>query len=77
MSHSSHHVKPVPMKHFWDVLETEILTTDVQLTYLQQLQDAIVSIQTKIAEKCFQPLLNQYHEELRRKWCNCTLATCN
>ncbi len=42
-----------PIEHLWDVVEREIHIMDVQLTNLQQLHDAIVSIWTKISEECF------------------------
>ncbi len=42
-----------PIEHLWDVVEREILIMDVQLTNLQQLRDAIMSIWTKISEECF------------------------
>ncbi len=46
-----------PIEHLWDVVEREIHIMDVQPTNLQQLRDAIISIWTKISEKCFQPLV--------------------
>ncbi len=46
-----------PIEHLWDVVEREILIMDVQLTNLQQLCDAIMSIWTKISEECFQHLV--------------------
>ncbi len=46
-----------PIEHLWDVVEREILIMDVQLTNLQQLRDAIMSIWTKISEECFQHLV--------------------
>ncbi len=42
------------IEHLWDVVEREIRIMDVQLTNLQQLRDAIMSIWTKISEECFQ-----------------------
>ncbi len=39
---------------------------DVQLTNLQQLRDAIVSIWTKISEECFQHLVESMPEKLLR-----------
>ncbi len=45
-----------PMEHLWDVVEREILIMDVQLTNLQQMCDAIMTIWTKISEECFQHL---------------------
>ncbi len=46
-----------PIEHLWDVVEREIRIMDVQLTNLQQLRDAIMSIWTKISEECFQHLV--------------------
>ncbi len=46
-----------PIKHLWDVVEQEIHIMDVQLTNLQQLRDAIMSIWTRISEECFQHLV--------------------
>ncbi len=45
------------IEHLWDVVEREIHIMDVQLTNLQQLRDAIMSIWTKISEECFQHLV--------------------
>ncbi len=47
-----------PIEHIWDLVEREICIMDVQLTNLQQLRDAIMSIWTKISEQCFQHLGN-------------------
>ncbi len=46
-----------PIEHLWDVVEQEIHIMDVQLTNLQQLRDAIMSIWTKIFDDCFQHLV--------------------
>ncbi len=46
-----------PIEHLWDVVEQKIHITDVQLTYLQQLRDAIMPIWTNISEECFQHLV--------------------
>ena len=46
-----------PIEHLWDVVEREIRIMDVQLTNLQQLRDAIMSIWTKLSEECFQYLV--------------------
>ncbi len=46
-----------PIEHLWDVVEREILIMDVQTTNLQQLRDAIMSIWTKISEKCLRHLV--------------------
>ncbi len=46
-----------PIEHLCDVVEREILIMDVQLTNLQRLRDAIMSIWTKISEECFQHLV--------------------
>ncbi len=45
------------IEHLWDVVEREIHIMDVQPTNLQQLCDAIMLIWTKIAEECFQHLV--------------------
>ncbi len=39
-----------PIEHLWDVVEREIRIMDEQLTNLQQLRDAIMSIWTKISD---------------------------
>ncbi len=39
------------------MVEREIRIIDVQLTNLQQLRDAIMSIWTKISEECFQHIV--------------------
>ncbi|KAJ4939103.1 hypothetical protein JOQ06_028564 [Pogonophryne albipinna] len=46
-----------PIEHLWDVVEPEIHIMDVQLTNLQQLCDAIMSIRTRISQECFQHLV--------------------
>ncbi len=46
-----------PIEHLWDVVEREIHIMDVQMTNLQQLCDAIISILTKISEECFQHIV--------------------
>ncbi len=46
-----------PIEHLWDLVEREIHVMDVQMTNLQQLRDAIMSIWTKISEECFQHLV--------------------
>ncbi len=46
-----------PIEHLLDVVEREIHIMDVQPTNLQQLRDAIMSIWTKISEKCLQHLI--------------------
>ncbi len=46
-----------PIEHLWDVVEREIHIMDVQLTNLQQLRDAIMSIWTKVSEECFHMFL--------------------
>ncbi len=50
-------LSPDPIEHLWDVVEQEIRIMDVQLTNLQQLCDAIMSIWTKISEEGFQHLV--------------------
>ncbi len=54
-----------PMEHLWDVLEREICIMDVQLTNLQQLQDAIMSTWTKISDKYFQNLLESMPRRIK------------
>ncbi len=46
-----------PIEHLWDVVEREIHIMDMQMTNLQQLCDAIISIWTKISEECFQHIV--------------------
>jgi len=46
-----------PIENLWDVVEQEIHIMDEQLTNLQQLCDAIMSVWTKISEECFQHLV--------------------
>ncbi len=46
-----------PIERLWGVVEWEIHIMDVQPTNLQQLQDAIMSILTKISEECFKHLV--------------------
>ncbi len=53
------------MEHLWDVLEREICIMDVQLTNLQQLQDAIMSTWTKISDKYFQNLLESMPRRIK------------
>ncbi len=54
-----------PMEHLWDVLEREIWIMDVQLTNLQQLQDAIMPIWTKISDKHFQHLVESIPRRIK------------
>ncbi len=51
--------------HLWDVVEREIHIMDVQLTNLQQLRDAIMSIWTKISEECFQHLVESMPRRIK------------
>lgn len=51
-----------PPEHLWEVVEQ----TDVQLILLQQLCDAITSVQTKISKECFHHLMKSVHKELRQ-----------
>lgn len=51
---------PNPIEHIWDVAEQEIGIIDVQLTNLQQLHAAIMSMWTKISKECFQRLGSVY-----------------
>ena len=46
-----------PIEQLWDVVEREICIMDVQLTNLQTLRGAVMSIWTKISEECFQHLV--------------------
>ncbi len=46
-----------PIEHIWDVVEQDVHIMDVQLTNLQQLRDATMSIWTKIFDECFQHLV--------------------
>ncbi len=57
-----------PIEHFWDVVEREIHIMDAQLTNLQQLCDAIMSIWPKSLRNVSNTLLNLCHEELRQFW---------
>ncbi len=54
------------IEHLWDV--RDICIMDVQPTNLQQQHDDIMSIRTKISEKCFQHLVEcqACSEELRQ-----------
>ncbi len=54
-----------PIEHLWDVMEREIHIMDVQLTNLQQLRDAIMSIWTKISEECFQHLVESMPRRIK------------
>ncbi len=49
----------------WDVVEREICIMDVQLTNLQQLCDAIMSIWTKISEEYFQYLVESMPRRIK------------
>ncbi len=55
-----------PIEHLWDVVEREIRIKDLQMTNLQQLRDAIMSIWTKSLRNVSNTLLNLCHEELRQ-----------
>ncbi len=46
-------------------MEWEIHIMDVQLTNLQQLRDAIMSIWTKISEECFQHLVESMPQRIK------------
>ena len=54
-----------PIEQLWDVVEWEICIMDVQLTNLQQLRDAIMSIWTKISEECFQHLVESMPQRIK------------
>ncbi len=57
---------PTPaIEHLWDVVEREILIMDVQLTNLQKLRDAIMSIWTKISEEYFQHLVESMPRRIK------------
>jgi len=46
-------------------VERKIRTVDVQLTNLQQLRDALMSIWTKISEECFQQLVESLPQRIK------------
>lgn len=50
-------MKLISYEHLWDVMEREIGITDVQLTNLLQLIEAITSVRSKISEEGFQNLV--------------------
>ncbi len=54
-----------PIEHLWDVVVQEIRIMNVQLTNLQQLRDAILSIWTKISEECFQHLVESIPRRIK------------
>ncbi len=54
-----------PIEHLWDVVEWEIRIMDVQLTNLQQLCDAIMSIWTKISVYCLQHLVESMPRRIK------------
>lgn len=47
------------------MVKQEVHINDVQLKHLQQLCDAIKSIQAKIAEECFQHLIESVSQRIR------------
>ncbi len=53
------------IEHIKDVVEWEIHIMVVQPTNLQQLQEAITSIWTKISEECFQHLVESMPRRLK------------
>ncbi len=53
------------IEHLWDVVEREIHIMDLQPTNLQQLDDAIMSIWTKISEECFQHLVESMPRRIK------------
>ncbi len=53
------------VEHIWDAVEREIHIMDVQPTNLQKLRDAIMSIQTKISEECFQHLVESMPRRIK------------
>ncbi len=54
-----------PIEHLCDVVERVIRIMDVQLTNLQRLRDAIVSIWTKISDECFQHLVESMPRRIK------------
>ncbi len=54
-----------PIEHLCDVVEREIHIMNVQPTNLQQLPDNIMSICTKISEKCFQNLVESMPRRIK------------
>ncbi len=54
-----------PIEHLWDVEEREIHIMDVQLTNLQHLRYAIMSVWTKISEECFQNLVESMPRRIK------------
>ncbi len=54
-----------PIEHLWDMVEREIRIMDVQLTNLQQLRDAIMSIWTKISEERFQHIVESMPRRIK------------
>lgn len=49
-----------PKEYLWVLMEQRIGIMDAQLTNLEQLRDAVMSIWTKIYEECFQDLFGIY-----------------
>ncbi len=60
----SHQIS-IQIEHLWDVVDWMIHIMDVQLTNLQQLRDAIMSIWTKISEECFQHLVESMPRRIK------------
>ncbi len=54
-----------PREHLWDVVEREICIMDVQLTNLQQMRDAVISIWIKISEERFQHLVESMPRRIK------------
>ncbi len=54
-----------PIEHLWDVVKREIHIMAVQLTNLQQLRDAIVSVWTKISEERFPHLVESLPRRIK------------
>jgi len=54
-----------PIEHLWDVVEEHLRALDVHPTNLHQLQDAILSIWTKISKECFQHLVESMPRRIK------------
>ena len=53
------------IEHLWDVVGRDIRIMKVLPTNLQQLCDAIISVWTKVSEKCFQNLVESVPRIIR------------
>lgn len=54
-----------PIQRLWDVFEREICITDVQLTNLRRLHDAVMSIWPTISKECFQRLVESMPQGMK------------